>query len=131
MGPLAVNQDMLCAKILMQAIEYKIKAKDLVARVCRAEKRRAAAARSCCAPSGSSTTMLCAELCTADGLKGSTLRLGRMLASEMAAKVIDCDRNNDLGPLHAQISEGVPANTNVDLPAGPTFGQSVMFCRRD
>ena len=117
MGPLAVNQDMLCAKILMQAIEYKIKAKDLVARVCRAEKRRAAAARSCCAPSGSSTIMLCAN--AADGLKGSTLRLGRMLASEMAAKVIDCDRNNDLGPLHAQISEGVPANTNVDLPAGP------------
>ena len=43
-GPLAVNQDMLCAKLLMQAIEYKIKAKDLVAWVCRAEKRRAAAA---------------------------------------------------------------------------------------
>ena len=103
-GPLAVNQDMLCAKLLMQAIEYKIKAKDLVARVCRAEKRRAAAARSCCAPSGSSTIMLCAN--AADGLKGSTLRLGRMLASEMAAKVIDCGRNNDLGPLQAQISEG-------------------------
>ena len=104
MGPLVVNQDMLCAKLLMQAIEYKIKAKDLVARVCRAEKRRAAAARSCCAPSGSSTIMLCAN--AEDGLKGSTLRLGRMLASEMAAKVIDCGRNNDLGPLHAQISEG-------------------------
>ena len=55
----------------------------------------------------------------ADGLKASVLRLAPMLASEMAAKVIDCDRNNDLGPLHAQISEGVPANTNVDLPAGP------------
>ena len=58
----------------------------------------------------------------ADGLKASVLRLAPMLASEMAAKVIDCDRNNDLGPLHAQISEGVPANTNGDLPAGPHIG---------
>ena len=49
----------------------------------------------------------------ADGLKVSALRLGPRLASEMAAKVIDCDRNNDLAPLHAQISEGVPDLSDV------------------
>ena len=54
----------------------------------------------------------------ADGLKASVLRLAPMLASEMAAKVIDCDRNNDLGPLHAQISEGVPDLSDVEHHEG-------------
>ena len=60
----------------------------------------------------------------ADGLKASVLRLAPMLASEMAAKVIDCDRNNDLGPLHAQISEGVPDLSDVEHRRAPECGRA-------
>ena len=65
-----------------------------------------------------------AQHCVVDGAMAGGLTANKddtanTLSAEMSAKVIDCDRNNDLGPLHAQISEGVPANTNVDLPAGP------------
>ena len=68
-----------------------------------------------------------AQHCVVDGAMAGGLTANKddtanTLSAEMAAKVIDCDRNNDLGPLHAQISEGVPANTNGDLPAGPHIG---------
>ena len=64
-----------------------------------------------------------AQHCVVDGAMAGGLTANKddtanTLSAEMAAKVIDCDRNNDLGPLHAQISEGVPDLSDVEHHEG-------------